>query len=77
MDRLRLLLRKTGEVEEQEYRPLYDEGGVSSPENDDEHGVPLSWAEYGIFVVLGVAMLWAWYVCARALAGCIIESWSV
>ncbi|KAI0512677.1 putative nucleoside transporter protein [Xylaria bambusicola] len=61
MDRMRSLFRKREEVEEQEYRPLYDEGGVSGPDgNDDEHGVPFSWFEYGIFAVLGVAMLWAW-----------------
>ncbi|KAI1368498.1 putative nucleoside transporter protein [Xylaria arbuscula] len=60
MDRLRSMFRKREEVEEQEYRPLYDEGAVSGPENDDEHAVSFSWVEYGIFVVLGVAMLWAW-----------------
>ncbi|KAJ3552970.1 hypothetical protein NPX13_g10990 [Xylaria arbuscula] len=60
MDRLRFMFRKREEVEEQEYRPLYDEGAVSGPENDDEHAVSFSWVEYGIFVVLGVAMLWAW-----------------
>ncbi|KAJ2986696.1 hypothetical protein NUW58_g4904 [Xylaria curta] len=30
------------------------------PESDDEHETPFSWLEYGIFVVLGIAMLWAW-----------------
>ncbi|KAI1429315.1 putative nucleoside transporter protein [Xylaria sp. FL1777] len=60
MDRLRSLFQKR-EADEQEYRPLYDEGVTSGPESDDdEHDVPFSWAEYGIFAVLGVAMLWAW-----------------
>ncbi|KAI0425773.1 putative nucleoside transporter protein [Xylaria sp. FL1042] len=59
MDRLRSLLQKR-EAEEQEYRPLYDEGAAPRPESDDENAVPFSWVEYGIFAVLGVAMLWAW-----------------
>lgn len=61
MDRLRSLFRKT-EVDEQEYRPLYEEAVALGPEIDDENESPFSWLEYGIFVVLGIAMLWAWYV---------------
>ncbi|KAI1302593.1 putative nucleoside transporter protein [Xylaria venustula] len=61
MDRLRSLFQKR-EVDEQEYRPLYDEGVAPGPEpgSDGEDEVPFSWVEYGIFAVLGVAMLWAW-----------------
>ncbi|RWA10376.1 hypothetical protein EKO27_g4711 [Xylaria grammica] len=59
MDRLRLLFQKR-QADEQEYQPLYEDGVASGPESDDEHDVAFSWVEYGIFVVLGVAMLWAW-----------------
>ncbi|TGJ86115.1 hypothetical protein E0Z10_g2641 [Xylaria hypoxylon] len=59
MDRLRSLFQKR-QADEQEYQPLYEDGIASGPESDDEHDVPFSWAEYGIFVVLGIAMLWAW-----------------
>ncbi|KAJ8120166.1 hypothetical protein ONZ43_g3059 [Nemania bipapillata] len=59
MDRLRSLFRKR-EADEQEYRPLYGENVVLEPESDDENEVPFSWVVYGVFVVLGIAMLWAW-----------------
>ncbi|GAP89695.1 putative nucleoside transporter [Rosellinia necatrix] len=59
MDRLRSLFQKR-KVDEQEYRPLYEESVAFGPESDDEHETPFSWAEYGMFAVLGVAMLWAW-----------------
>ncbi|KAI0542378.1 putative nucleoside transporter protein [Xylaria digitata] len=59
MDRLRSLFQKK-QADEQEYRPLYEDGVAPGPESDDEQDVPFSWVEYGIFVVLGVAMLWAW-----------------
>ncbi len=69
MDRFRSLFQK-GEADDQEYRPLYDEGVAPGPESTDEHDVPFSWVEYGIFGVLGIAMLWAWYVCARPRRMC-------
>ncbi|GAW11143.1 hypothetical protein ANO14919_004850 [Xylariales sp. No.14919] len=59
MDRLRLLFQKR-QADEQEYQPLYEDGAASGPESDDEHDVTFSWVEYSIFVMLGVAMLWAW-----------------
>lgn len=52
-----------------EYEPLRDEAQV-----DDDDGVSISdgestqptssfsWLEYSIFLLLGIAMLWAWYV---------------
>lgn len=62
MDRIRSFFQKK-EVE-QEYAPLTEETqfleGTTSAEGEDE--VPFSWVEYGIFALLGVAMLWAWYV---------------
>ncbi|KAI0879567.1 nucleoside transporter [Hypoxylon argillaceum] len=59
MDRIRSLFRKR-EADEQEYTPLYGESVVLEPESDEDNEVPFSWVEYGVFVVLGVAMLWAW-----------------
>lgn len=41
---------------------------VADPENDEaertktDEGELFSWFEYSIFLLLGVAMLWAWYV---------------
>jgi equilibrative nucleoside transporter 1/2/3 len=41
---------------------------TAEPENDDayqtktDEGEPFSWFEYSIFLLLGIAMLWAWYV---------------
>ncbi|KAI2642910.1 nucleoside transporter [Xylaria nigripes] len=59
MDRLRLLFLK-GEASGQEYQPLYDDGGSIEHEISDDRETPFSRIEYGIFLMLGVAMLWAW-----------------
>lgn len=49
-------------VDDQEYEPLQpeieegdDDTLTSTPED-----VPFSWLEYFVFMLLGVAMLWAW-----------------
>ena len=62
MDRIRSIFAKP--AEDQEYTPVGDE-----PEDGDDEtltsireGVPFSWLEYSVFLLLGVAMLWAWYV---------------
>lgn len=70
MDTLRSLLRKTQDerdVSSGEYDPL-----VSREDEDGErrgsvqsHGAPetpFDWLEYMVFLLLGIAMLWAWYV---------------
>ncbi|KIW15697.1 hypothetical protein PV08_05747 [Exophiala spinifera] len=54
----------------QDYEPLQDGGerdDVSSTHDDDDDaerdvidGSAFSWLEYGIFLLLGIAMLWAW-----------------
>lgn len=47
--------------EEQAYEPL--EGGSVAPDGErieDEEKRSFTWLEYGIFLLLGVAMLWAW-----------------
>ncbi|KAI1431648.1 nucleoside transporter [Xylaria sp. CBS 124048] len=60
MDRLRSLFQKA-DAGDQEYQPLYEEGRSLEPEgNDDDLDVPFSWVEYGVFLALGIAMLWAW-----------------
>lgn len=74
MDSLRRLLGKPP-AREQEYQPVADDGPPDSPgpgpcansrrgsyDERAEEAVPFSWLEYGIFALLGVAMLWAWYV---------------
>lgn len=59
MDRIRSIFTKP--AEDQEYTPVVDE-----EDGDDEtltsllEGVPFSWLEYSVFLLLGVAMLWAW-----------------
>ncbi|KAI0391331.1 nucleoside transporter [Xylariaceae sp. FL0594] len=58
MNRIRSLFQK--EEEQQEYQPLYENGGGLDPEHDEHDVVPFSWVEYSFFVVLGIAMLWAW-----------------
>ena len=69
MGRIRDLLNKP--AEEQEYSPLdddteYDDDEVRRPVlilPDEEYSeAPFSWFEYCIFLLLGISMLWAWYV---------------
>ncbi|KAI1490653.1 nucleoside transporter-domain-containing protein [Biscogniauxia mediterranea] len=61
MDRVRSMFQKR-DISEQEYQPLNEESltADAASENHGEHDVPFSWVEYGIFTLLGVAMLWAW-----------------
>jgi equilibrative nucleoside transporter 1/2/3 len=73
IDKVRNLFRKSADVE-QEYEPLdgdanaLDEEGrrpvLILPEEEDGVGQsePFSWLEYSIFLLLGIAMLWAWCV---------------
>ncbi|KAK6073644.1 nucleoside transporter family [Seiridium cupressi] len=60
MDRIRSFFQKP--ETEQEYAPLTDEAQTleGNTPRAEEHDVPFSWVEYGIFALLGVAMLWAW-----------------
>lgn len=49
------------------YQPVEDAGEADDFENrsllsQSSHVPPLSRVEYGIFFLLGVSMLWAWYV---------------
>lgn len=52
-----------------DYEPLHndrerDDGSIQDDlEGDDTTSEsPFSWVEYSIFLLLGIAMLWAWYV---------------
>jgi equilibrative nucleoside transporter 1/2/3 len=62
MDRIRRLWK--GEEEEQAYEPL--ENSITAAEREDgtntlENNKPgFSWLEYGVFLLLGISMLWAW-----------------
>ncbi len=43
------------------YEPLDD--GTETPENRQrKHTQRFSWMEYAIFLLLGISMLWAWYI---------------
>ena len=61
MERIKAWLRR-----EPEYEPLVDGGGTDAgePERADHDTTPrvqtFSWTEYAIFLLLGIAMLWAW-----------------
>ena len=65
MDRFRSFFKKR--EDEQEYQPLNDESQPpeAPPEHHESDGIAFSWIEYGIFALLGVAMLWAWYEILR------------
>jgi equilibrative nucleoside transporter 1/2/3 len=62
MDRIRRLWRE--EEEEQAYEPL--ENSITEADRQDatstyDEGKPgFSWLEYGVFLLLGISMLWAW-----------------
>ncbi|KAF3024367.1 hypothetical protein E8E14_014289 [Neopestalotiopsis sp. 37M] len=60
MDRIRSFFQK--KEPEQEYAPLNEDSQFleNTRSHEQEHDVPFSWMEYGIFALLGVAMLWAW-----------------
>lgn len=60
MERIRELLQRRGTAS---YEPL--EGGSESPEGEPiEHPKQetFSWIDYSVFLSLGIAMLWAWFV---------------
>jgi solute carrier family 29 (equilibrative nucleoside transporter), member 1/2/3 len=61
MDRLRQWLHAKPGPEE-EYQPLTEEPRAleGSAPLDGQDEIPFSWLEYGIFALLGMAMLWAW-----------------
>ena len=59
MDRIRRLLKP---------RPIYeplDDGSGAVQGQDTIRKQYFSWLEYGIFLLLGVSMLWAWYAAIK------------
>ncbi len=65
----------------QDYEPLQNgtERDDDSAEDEVEGGTtetPFSWLEYAIFFLLGIAMLWAWYVSQSSIVGEVINIWT-
>lgn len=62
MERLKNFLTPVKATDE-EYEPLTDDtSSTLTVEGETFEETPFSWIEYFIFVLIGVAMLWAWYV---------------
>lgn len=59
MERLRRIFERDDSAAS--YEPL--EGGSERPDGEhiDGEEQAFSWTDYAVFVLLGVAMLWAWY----------------
>lgn len=60
MKRIRQIFERETE-REASYEPL--EGGSERPDGERIEGPSnaFSWAAYSVFLLLGIAMLWAWY----------------
>jgi equilibrative nucleoside transporter 1/2/3 len=60
LDRVRSLFKQP--ADDQEYEPL--QTGVEDQDDVTPAGapkdIPFSWLEYFVFMLLGIAMLWAW-----------------
>ena len=64
IERLKRLVKAQQQPAEADYEPIRDDGldeQESAEEEEREVKVPFSWTEYFVFLLLGVAMLWAWY----------------
>jgi equilibrative nucleoside transporter 1/2/3 len=44
--------------------------GLEAEQDKTDEGEPFSWLEYSIFLLLGIAMLWAWYVALLVKMSC-------
>lgn len=67
MERVRKALgRQHSSTSTSEYEPLTGTEEATPLEGstvlEGQHELPFSWIEYSIFALLGVAMLWAWWV---------------
>jgi equilibrative nucleoside transporter 1/2/3 len=65
IDRLRATLGKAVNGDEYQQLVVQDEEDVRSSDITLQEALaleetPFSWIEYGVFLVLGIAMLWAW-----------------
>lgn len=61
MERIRRIFQE--QTSDTSYEPL--EGGSERPDGERielEVEQPFSWIDYSVFLLLGVAMLWAWWV---------------
>jgi equilibrative nucleoside transporter 1/2/3 len=60
MERIRRIFER--ENSEAAYEPL--QGGSERPDGEhiDTDDQAFSWTDYSVFLLLGVAMLWAWFV---------------
>lgn len=61
MERIKFFF-SAAKVNPDEYEPLTDERSSTLEGSIYEGETPFSWIEYSIFALIGVAMLWAWYV---------------
>ena len=68
MDRVRAFFAPA-KASADEYEPLADDDSATLEGSVYEDSAPFSWIEYSIFALIGVAMLWAWYVPAQTLVG--------
>jgi len=59
MDRLRRTFRRSPSYEPLNDGPLEERGSDTIQQGKDN---AFSWLDYSIFFLLGIAMLWAWYV---------------
>ncbi|EAT78899.2 hypothetical protein HBI56_174280 [Parastagonospora nodorum] len=61
MDRLRRVFSLVHDVPEQQYQPLqHGSENVHGEPPEEPEGQRFSWTDYSVFLLLGVAMLWAW-----------------
>jgi equilibrative nucleoside transporter 1/2/3 len=60
MDRIRSLFRPRPDYEPLQNDAERDDESVQDDVDDTASESPFSWVEYAIFLLLGIAMLWAW-----------------
>lgn len=62
MDRFKTLFQGTPTYEPIQDEREDDEEEVEEYVDESQSSARFSWVEYSIFLLLGIAMLWAWYV---------------
>jgi equilibrative nucleoside transporter 1/2/3 len=60
MDRIKSLFRAGPEYEPLSDDAVRDDESTQEGSDDGAPEAPFSWVEYVIFLLLGIAMLWAW-----------------
>jgi len=61
MDRIKQIF-KPPKASDDEYERLTIDSDTLEGSTYEDDEAPFSWIEYFIFAMIGVAMLWAWYV---------------